>query len=593
MPNRIRVRLLLSYLFLAINLILLAGVTFYYFKRAEALRNAQSKILEADLKLQKLIVTDLLIINRETLRNDFFKSGRSPLLTEHQGLIDEIKNRIYQIKELEHGSIGEDGLLQIDTALIHYNENFNQYLHIVFVRGFRDFGLEGKMRDKAHLLEEMNSISTEELLYLRRHEKDFFLRKDTTYVEKFNTLCNELIDKNKHNTHFTHEQELLESYCALFNEIAKIDKELGFSENDGFRRKLHQDVMFLESRFNDLLVFSRDATEKKLDQAGLLFYISMGISFSLSIVLSLYFSNQIAGPVKKLASTMDEFVLESQDFTQLPSKLSYDTDEIQVLWQSFYQMGMAIKKQFEEINEKSELLERQNDTLNKLNKELDQFIYSASHDLKAPLASLLGLIHLLKLRVEPLIHDEYFDLMEGSVKRLENHIMDIIKYSKNHQLAISVQEIRLRNTIELILNQLRFQKGTEKIELELDVKEKITFYSDPMRLNMILFNLISNAFKYYDSTKQQQKIFISATVNAKNVVIKIEDNGLGIDKHYLDRIFDLFFRANEKSTGSGLGLFIAKEASDKLGGTIEVASELKIGTTFTIHLPNLYKEMAL
>ena len=165
MLNRIQYRLLLSYLFLSLNLILLAGVAFYYAKRAEELRNSQTKILESDLKFQKLINVDLLIINRETVKNDFFKTGKSLLLTEHNQLIDEIQAMVFDIKNAMRSAFDSENdsvLAQIDTTLIRYNENFNQYLHIVFVRGFRDYGLEGKMRDKAHVLEKMNIITKEE-----------------------------------------------------------------------------------------------------------------------------------------------------------------------------------------------------------------------------------------------------------------------------------------------------------------------------------------------------------------------------------------------------------------------------------------------
>lgn len=594
MFNRIQYRLLLSYLFLSLNLILLAGVAFYYAKRAEELRNSQTKILESDLKFQKLINVDLLIINRETVTNDFFKTGRSLLLTEHNQLIDEIQAMVFEIKNAMTSSFDTENdsvLAQIDTTLIRYNENFNQYLHIVFVRGFRDYGLEGKMRDRAHVLEQMNIVTKEEILYLRRHEKDFFIRKDTIYVGKFNKLCNDLIKKNKDNTHFTDKQAILESYCQLFNEIVRIDSELGLSEGQGFRQILHSHVITLEHQFGQLLSSSRKITEKKLGRAEFLFYISIAISLILSIILSLIFASQISKPIKKLAHSMDTLLSLEDNSAYLPHNKNYKTEEIQTLWQSFHKMSLAIKKQFEEITEKNELLGKQNERLNKLNKELDQFIYSASHDLKAPLSSLLGLINILRAELGPTEFEEYFDMMELSIKRLENHIKDIIQYSKNHQLDIVINEIKLQNKIELIINQLKFQKGAEGMEIKIEVMEKVSFYTDPMRLNMVLFNLISNAFKYNDSSKEQKTIIISAVINAKNAQISIADNGIGIDKQYLERIFDLFFRGSEKSSGSGLGLFIAKEALDKLKGSIKVKSELGKGSEFTATIPNHFSEV--
>lgn len=594
MWKKIRFRLLISYIFLSLNLIVLAGVAFYYAKRAEDLRNSQSTIMEADLKLQKLINTDLLIIDRETVNNNFFKTGKSSLLTQHQELIDDIKKMLYDIKVVQanfHEEENKDRINKIDSTLLHYNDNFNQYLHIVFVRGFRDYGLEGKMRDKAHLLENMSLISKEELLYLRRFEKDFFLRRDTIYVNHFNKLCDGLIYKNKDNIHFIHQKQILESYCQLFNEIANIDEQLGFTEDQGFRKILHLHVIQLEDEFSNLFNSSKLVTREKLQQGEGLFYVSIAISLSLSILLSLYFSSQISKPVKRLARSMDDLVMDGRDFPSVDLSQKFDTEEIEVLWQSFHKMSLAIRKQFEEIKDKSDLLEFQNNKLNKLNKELDQFIYSASHDLKAPLSSLLGLINILHSRVEPEIHDEYFEMMEKSIKRLENHIKDIIQYSKNHQLDICLKEIRLKCTIEMIINQLKFQKGAEGMNIVIDIMEKVSFYSDPMRLNMILFNLISNAFKYNDSQKKLKIIEITGSVTAKAATISIRDNGHGIEHEHLERIFELFYRASERSTGSGLGLFIAKEALDKLKGTITVESEPNLGSKFTVVVPNYYSQI--
>jgi hypothetical protein len=316
---------------------LLAGVAFYYAKRADELRNSQTKILESDLKFQKLINVDLLIINRETATNDFFKTGKSPLLTEHNQLVDEIQGMVFEIKNAMRSAFDSENdsvLAQIDTTLIKYNENFNQYLHIVFVRGFRDYGLEGKMRDKAHVLEKMNIITKEEILYLRRHEKDFFIRKDTVYVEKFNKLCDDLIKKNKGNSQFEDKQEILESYCRLFNEIVKIDSELGLSEDLGFRQILHSHVVSLEQQFAELLNSSRKTTKKKLGQAEYLFFISIAISLILSIILSLVFSSQISKPVKKLAHSMDSLLSLEDNSAYLPHNKNYKTEEIQTLWQS-------------------------------------------------------------------------------------------------------------------------------------------------------------------------------------------------------------------------------------------------------------------
>jgi signal transduction histidine kinase len=110
-----------------------------------------------------------------------------------------------------------------------------------------------------------------------------------------------------------------------------------------------------------------------------------------------------------------------------------------------------------------------------------------------------------------------------------------------------------------------------------------------MRLGIILNNLISNAVKYQNHQEPQPWVKVNAKVTAEQAVILISDNGIGIKPEYMDRMFKLFFRASLQSYGSGLGLYIVKNTVEKLGGTIELASEYGKGSTFTVVIPNSAK----
>ncbi|TAE48595.1 MAG: ATP-binding protein [Cytophagales bacterium] len=100
-------------------------------------------------------------------------------------------------------------------------------------------------------------------------------------------------------------------------------------------------------------------------------------------------------------------------------------------------------------------------------------------------------------------------------------------------------------------------------------------------------DLVSNAFRYADITKEQSFVKITTNLNEKNIIIIIEDNGQGIDEKYLPRIFEMFYRATETNTGSGLGLYILKETLTILKGNIKVKSKYGVGTTFEVSIPNL------
>ena len=112
-----------------------------------------------------------------------------------------------------------------------------------------------------------------------------------------------------------------------------------------------------------------------------------------------------------------------------------------------------------------------------------------------------------------------------------------------------------------------------------------TVFIDKLRLTIIISNLLSNAITYSDSTKPQKTIEVFADVNNNNIEITVKDNGVGIDEQYHNKIFDMFFRASLESKGTGLGLYIVKEAVNKLNGKISVSSVLGQGTSVLVELP--------
>jgi signal transduction histidine kinase len=237
------------------------------------------------------------------------------------------------------------------------------------------------------------------------------------------------------------------------------------------------------------------------------------------------------------------------------------------------------------MNLNSEELMSANEDLRKANQELDRFVYSVSHDLRAPIASVLGLLNLIETEPDPNAQDHYHKLMNQSLHRLDNFIHDIIDYSRNSRLDNEAQEICFNELLEEVASGLRYMPNAHYVELIRKLDSSVPFWSDKRRLKMIFSNLIGNAVRYRNP---QVKSYVSVTtkVDESQILITIQDNGLGIKEEYHKKIFEMFFRAHEKSEGSGLGLYIVNEAVKKLGGSISVASQVNVGTTFAIRLPN-------
>jgi PAS domain S-box-containing protein len=239
--------------------------------------------------------------------------------------------------------------------------------------------------------------------------------------------------------------------------------------------------------------------------------------------------------------------------------------------------------QTKEIKEK---LEAQNEELKKINTELDRFVYSASHDLKAPLASILGLIHIAKLEKDPTVLYKYMEMMEQSIQKLDHFIKDIIDYSRNSRMELCHENIDVEKIIHGVYENLHYLENASKIKRNIHIQQTIGFYSDEKRLSVIFNNLLSNAINYHNLKQENPFIDIEVIVNPQSVRITVADNGLGVAQEHLHKIFNMFYRASYDSKGSGLGLYIVKETITKLGGQISVHSELGVGTKFTIILPN-------
>lgn len=250
-----------------------------------------------------------------------------------------------------------------------------------------------------------------------------------------------------------------------------------------------------------------------------------------------------------------------------------------------------IDNRTQELLKQREQLEIANTELRVINTELDNFVYRSSHDLVAPLKSLKGLVNISQLEEDMENQKAYFNLMRVSIDKLEDFIKSIMEYSSNNKKAVVQEEINLNEVLDDIVGDLKYYDRADKIELIRNVQEGIKLYSDARRIKIILSNLITNSIKYHNYDQENLFIRITSLETDQHIQIDITDNGNGIAEEYLEKIFDMFFRATEKAQGSGLGLYIVKDTVRKIGGEIKVTSKLGEGTTFTLLLPKANSEI--
>ncbi len=232
-------------------------------------------------------------------------------------------------------------------------------------------------------------------------------------------------------------------------------------------------------------------------------------------------------------------------------------------------------------------LRETNEMLVKLNHELDNFIYRSSHDMRAPLTSVLGLVGLIQAEEDEIEREEYVGLIGRSVQKLDELLVNISQYAKNKKLEVKNQPIYFQELVNELIEGLKFARNAQDVDFQVYITQSVVFYGDEERLRSVLGNLLSNSIRYRSYYRNSfVKVYIHVT--SETAHIEVNDNGTGIESEYQSRIFEMFFKASQHSVGSGLGLYIVREMITAMNGTIEMHSVFDQGTVFTIHIPNTY-----
>ncbi len=219
------------------------------------------------------------------------------------------------------------------------------------------------------------------------------------------------------------------------------------------------------------------------------------------------------------------------------------------------------------------------------NEELETFIYRASHDLRGPIATTQGLVKVAAQRSTNLEMSSYLQLIQETTKKLENILDDLTQVAFIKQGSLDMTVLNFNDIISTIKDHCSDQPNFKKIKFKVKNRVDDPIYSDEKLVEIFLRNLIQNSIKYFDKDCENPTIEIFLETLGGEVCIKIKDNGIGIPRANQKKIFDMFYRGTEQSNGSGLGLYIVKNAVEKLGGRISCTSELGKGSEFTVYLP--------
>lgn len=237
------------------------------------------------------------------------------------------------------------------------------------------------------------------------------------------------------------------------------------------------------------------------------------------------------------------------------------------------------------MQSKNRVLELTNEELHHTNRELDRFVYSVSHDLSAPLKSMRGLVNISKIENDPNQLHSYFDLIGNRITKLELFISEVLDFSRSNRKEVKLEIIDLLKLFDEVLDNHRETEVFGRLKIERRIKLH-SIFTDRLLLKIILNNLVTNAIYYQKTDPAHVPVLVLSTYeNDDGLFISVADNGEGISPDIHHKLFTMFFRGHLKSAGSGLGLYIAKEAAQRIQGKITFQSRMGQGSEFTVKLP--------
>jgi signal transduction histidine kinase len=274
---------------------------------------------------------------------------------------------------------------------------------------------------------------------------------------------------------------------------------------------------------------------------------------------------------------------EKEDAQMLALKIQQEaTEELEV---KVMVRTEQLSKAYEDLHATLEKNKEQTEIIKNKNAELDAFFHRISHDLRGPISSLLGLSFLAKVDIKDQQALDYIEKQHHQVERFNQIIIVLINLTKLSHSELPKEKIDFEKMVDDCIASFANLPNFGKVTFKKNINPDLEFHSEWTLLNAIVQNLIENAIKY--SSEDKPYVFIRVSGQNDEILLAVEDNGRGIPPVHHAKIFEMFFRATNDASGSGLGLYILKRSVDRVRGTVELKSEKNVGSTFTVRLPRV------
>lgn len=494
-------------------------------------------------------------------------------------------NSIYKESRELQIEINEKQMLRLYNKIDLLIANVNQYKKIVLIRGFKDYGIEGKMRNKAHFLEEKKYLKAFTILQFRRHEKDYMLRSEKSYLQKFQNLYNNTIQSNEISPV---SKQILKDYKRYFDTLVMLTNQLGHAQNLGLNGKINQSNEEIENLFNLIISYN----EIRINQLKTnLFYFQIGqtlLMIAIALFLCVYISKYFTKDIKLLSLDISNFIFSNFKNTNSNLLQQSSIKEVNFLLNSY-----KILK--EKLNENLVALEKNNEAANNTAKFKTQFLANMSHEIRSPLNGVIGMLNILK--TSPLNSDqsEYIEIAEHSANHLLGIVNMILDHSKMEAGKVKLEQhpTHLKNELSKLIRLFEYRIKDKNIALHFNFDKQIesNILCDNLRLQQVLINLLDNAIKFTSAGDVKLEVnLIEQQDNIQKINFRVMDSGIGIDVNKTEQLLLAFEQADLTTTrkygGTGLGLTISNQLISLMGGSkLNIIALKEGGSSFSFDIP--------
>ena len=515
-------------------------------------------------------------------------------IDKNQKDIDLYINNLRRQKVIVTEILKESRILNIDinqpmtklsTDIDSLYKSVIKFKEIALVRGFKDYGYEGKMRDKAHLLEEKSSLDKIILLQLRRLEKDYLLRAEEIYFLEFDKLITNTI-RDKQDDSYT--KQLLNDYNNDFRELVKKSSELGLTSNKGLYGKINYWNVYVEGCFVQIINLSKS---KVNEVKNTLFYFQIFQTILIAIILiflSIYISNYLTKDIELLTTDISNYIKSNFKDKSISTSKKSTIKEVDFLLKSY----IVLK---EKLTDNIEFLEQATDRANKSATFKTQFLANMSHEIRSPLNGVIGMLNMLKTKSLSNKQLEYVEIAEHSADHLLGLVNMILDHSKMEAGKMKLEQypINLKKELSKLIRLFEYRIKDKNIELHFIFDDAIVnnILGDNLRLQQVLINLLDNAIKFTPKGDVRLEVKLLNIVDGVQYLgFNVMDSGIGIDANKTEQLLLAFEQEDlsitRKYGGTGLGLTISNQLIQLMGGTkLNIMTLKNGGSSFNFEIP--------